>query len=103
MPAKPVEAPEPYAPTAEDLARYARIAEEARAEPKVVHRKVFDAHGRLLPISDEEWATRGKELRELLESDIWREGPEESDEMWAEIFRNIDAERPHRKLFEGMY
>ena len=27
----------------------------------------------------------------------------ETDEMWAEFMRGIDAGRPHRKLFEGQY
>ena len=103
MPTKPIEAPGPYAPTAEDLARYAKIAEQARAEHKPVHRKDFDANGRLLPISAEEQRARSEAFARMLESDIWQEGPEESDEMWAEIFRSIDEGRPHRRLFEGMY
>jgi hypothetical protein len=27
----------------------------------------------------------------------------DSDEVWREVFRDLDANRSHRKLFEGMY
>lgn len=106
MSTKSVEAPETYVPTAEDLAdraRYAAMTAEARAIPAPARKSDFDANGRLLPISEEEQKARSEAFARLLDSDIWQEGPEESDEMWAEIFRNIDAERPHRKLFQGMY
>jgi len=30
-------------------------------------------------------------------------GPDDTDDIWAKIYRGIDEGRPHRKLFEGMY
>ena len=27
----------------------------------------------------------------------------DTDENWREVYRNIDAGRPHRPLFKGMY
>jgi hypothetical protein len=27
----------------------------------------------------------------------------DTDAAWAEVYRSIDAERPHRPLFEGLY
>ena len=59
--------------------------------------------GRMLPISDEEFdARRDAALRMLV---VLEQITDESDtvERWREVYRNIDAGRPHRPLFEGLY
>jgi hypothetical protein len=58
-----------------------------------------------LPISDEERAARRAAAIRVL--DLLATGQltdkTDTDERWAEIYRNIDEGRPHRRLFEGMY
>ena len=106
MPVEPVEAPESYVPTAEDLAdraRYAAEIAEARANPAPVRKSDFNANGRLLPISEEERKARSEAFRKALDEIQQMTDESETDEMWADIFRSIDEGRPHRKLFEGMY
>jgi hypothetical protein len=64
----------------------------------------YDAEGYRLPESDEERALRSAAFQKLL--DEWDQQPtdeKDTDEVWAEIMRGIDEERPHRKLFEGSY
>jgi hypothetical protein len=62
----------------------------------------FDAEGNLLPESDEERARRSESLRQLFEE--WqRRFDDDPPGAYEEALRIIDAERPHRKLFEGYY
>ena len=60
-----------------------------------------DACGRLRVRSESERLTHSAALREALD-DIDAIGQDASDtpEIWAEVFRGIDAARPHRPLLQ---
>ena len=61
------------------------------------------ATGRVLPMSDDEReARRAAAIRAI---DAIAQITDETDtvELWTEGMRDLDAHRPHRKLFEGMY
>jgi hypothetical protein len=59
--------------------------------------------GRILPVSDEELtARRDASLRMLRVLDQITD-ESDTDEKWSEVYRNIDACRPHRPLFEGLH
>jgi hypothetical protein len=65
-----------------------------------IPRSGVDAHGRLLPISAEERERRAEAFAQTI--DLFpAEG--ESEEVWADVMKSIDAGRPYRKLFEGQY
>jgi hypothetical protein len=70
--------------------------------PGPIPASAVDAEGRLLPLSEVEQRSRvEKALATLAEvADIAGDG--DDDESWAEVFRGIDEERPHRKLSERM-
>jgi hypothetical protein len=99
-------ATEPESPAAEGLLPgvaeiIARARVARRPHPQSGR---FDAAGRLLPVSDEERARRSEHLRRLFEE--WERqppDPTDSEEIWEQVMRGIDEERPHRKLFEGYY
>jgi hypothetical protein len=57
----------------------------------------------MLPISDEEIAARRDAVLRMLK--VFHQITDESDtdENWREVYRNIDAGRPHRPLFKGLY
>lgn len=59
------------------------------------------ATGRLLPLSDRERASRSAALARTLDDIAGIADETDADETWAEVFRGIDAGRPHRPLFEG--
>lgn len=64
----------------------------------------YDAEGNRLPETDEERARRSAAFQRML--DEWDQQPTDemdTDEAWEQFMRNVDAERPHRKLFEGLY
>ncbi|MGC8639801.1 MAG: hypothetical protein ACP5XB_08010 [Isosphaeraceae bacterium] len=63
----------------------------------------MDSDGRVRPLSIEAQQQRNDSAIQAL--DVVEEIVDEtdSDEVWREDFRDIDANRPHRKLFEGMY
>lgn len=83
-------------PLAADLARF--LAEMPEPPTSGV-----DEHGRLIPLSDEEWKVRAEKLARTL-AEIDRSADEsDSVEVWQEAMRSIDKARPHRPLFEGMY
>jgi hypothetical protein len=67
-----------------------------RAAPRV------DARGRILPITPEQQARDAKAIAELVE---WMLATPDEDPpgVWEEAMRDLDAHRPHRKLFEGLY
>ena len=96
-------ATEPETPAAEGLLPgIAEKFEKARAAR--LPAPGFDAEGNLLLIPEEERAARSERLRRLFEE--WAQqppDPTDSDEIWEQVMRGIDEERPHRKLFEGMY
>jgi hypothetical protein len=59
--------------------------------------------GRLLPMSDEELAYRRAVAIRAIKALGQLTDESDTDEVWEEVYRNIDAARPHRKLFQGMY
>ena len=65
------------------------------------NRLKVDADGRALPRTDAERAGDVVRIRAMLAR--MAEIPDDDGVSDAEIFRAIDAERPHRPLFEGMY
>ena len=59
--------------------------------------------GRILPVSDEELiARRTATLRMLKVLDLITD-ENDTDEKWQEVYLSIDATRPHRPQFEGLY
>jgi hypothetical protein len=59
--------------------------------------------GRMIPLSQEELdARRAAALRMLKVLDQLTD-ENDTDENWREVYRNIDAFRPHRPLFKGLY
>ncbi len=61
------------------------------------------ATGRLLPMSEDERAARRLAAIRAIKALSQMTDETDSDEIWEQVYRNIDAGRPHRKLFEGMY
>ena len=61
-----------------------------------------DARGRVLPITPEEQARNARAIAETVE---WMLTMPDEDPpgAWEEAMRDLDAHRPHRKLFEGLY
>ena len=59
--------------------------------------------GRILPMSDEERAARRSAALRATKAIAQITDETDTDELWEEGMRDIDAQRPHRKLFEGMY
>lgn len=64
---------------------------------------VDPATGRLLPMSEEERAARRSAKLRAIKAIRQITDETDTDELWQEVYRGIDANRPHRKLFEGMY
>ncbi|HWE39439.1 MAG TPA: hypothetical protein VG406_23005 [Isosphaeraceae bacterium] len=48
-------------------------------------------------------ATRAAKLAAMLDQIEQITDETDTDEVWAEVFRGIDASRPHRPVFRGMY
>jgi hypothetical protein len=61
-----------------------------------------DASGRILPITPEEQARNARAIAETIK---WMMAMPDDDPpgAWEEAMRDLDAHRPHRKLFEGYY
>jgi hypothetical protein len=71
----------------------------ARATPCVPY---INASGRVRPISAKEQARKAKAVAALVE--LMLAMPDEDPSgAWEEAMRDLDAHRPHRKLFEGLY
>lgn len=66
-------------------------------------RSAVDARGRLLPRSEAERKAHSAELARALDAMDALTDDRDTDEVWAEVYRGIDAGRPHRPLFEGQY
>jgi hypothetical protein len=61
-----------------------------------------DATGRVRPISAEEQARKAQAIAAFV--DLMLAIPDEDPPgAWEEAMRDLDAHRPHRKLFEGFY
>ncbi len=61
-----------------------------------------DATGRVRPISAEEQAQNARAIADLVER-MLAMPDEDPPGAWEEAMRDLDAHRPHRKLFEGLY
>ena len=61
-----------------------------------------DSTGRVRPISAEEQAHDAKAIADLVER-MLAMPDEDPPGAWEEAMRDLDAHRPHRKLFEGLY
>jgi len=61
-----------------------------------------DATGRVRPITPEEQAEKARAVAAFVEK-MLAMPDEDPPGAWEEAMRDLDAHRPHRKLFEGMY
>ncbi len=89
----------------EDLDRNtARDAMPQDPEYKTALRPVpcNDARGRVLPITPEEQARNARAIAAFIE-EMSAMPDEDPPGAWEEAMRDLDAHRPHRKLFEGLY
>ncbi len=61
-----------------------------------------DATGRVRPISAEEQARNARAIAAFVER-MLAMPDEDPPGAWEDAMRDLDAHRPHRKLFEGLY
>jgi hypothetical protein len=61
-----------------------------------------DATGRVLPITPEEQAQKARAVAAFVDK-MLAMPDEDPPGAWEEAMRDLDAQRPHRKLFEGLY
>ena len=61
-----------------------------------------DARGRVLPITPEEQARKARAIAAFVDK-MLAMPDEDPPGAWEEAMRDLDAHRPHRKLFEGLY
>jgi hypothetical protein len=61
-----------------------------------------DATGRVLPITPEEQAQDAQAIAAFVEL-MFALPDDDPPGAWEEATRDLDAQRPHRKLFEGHY
>ena len=61
-----------------------------------------DATGRVVPITPEEQARDARAIADLVER-MLAMPDEDPPGAWEDAMRDLDAQRPHRKLFEGLY
>jgi hypothetical protein len=61
-----------------------------------------DATGRVLPITPEEQARNARAITAFVER-MLAMPDEDPPGAWEDAMRDLDAQRPHRKLFEGLY
>jgi hypothetical protein len=59
--------------------------------------------GRVIPLSREEIEARRDAALRMLKVLDQITDENDTDENWREVYRNIDAFRPHRPLFKGLY
>ncbi len=62
----------------------------------------FDAKGRFRPITREEQADKARAVAAFVDK-MLAMPDEDPPGAWEEAMRDLDAHRPHRKLFEGLY
>ena len=61
-----------------------------------------DGKGRFRPITWEEQAEKARAVAAFVEK-MLAMPDEDPPGAWEEAMRDLDAHRPHRKLFEGLY
>ncbi len=61
-----------------------------------------DVTGRVLPITPDEQAQDAKAIAAFVEL-MFALPDDDPPGAWEEAMRDLDAQRPHRKLFEGLY
>jgi hypothetical protein len=61
-----------------------------------------DATGRVLPVTPEEQARDARAIADLVER-MLAMPDDDPPGAWEDAMRDLDAQRPHRKLFEGLY
>jgi hypothetical protein len=61
-----------------------------------------DATGRVVPITAEEEARNARAVASFVER-MLAMPDEDPPGAWEEAMRDLDAQRPYRKLFEGLY
>jgi hypothetical protein len=61
-----------------------------------------DATGRVLPITPEEQAQKARDIAAFVDK-MLAMPDEDPAGAWEGAMRDLDAHRPHRKLFEGLY
>jgi hypothetical protein len=62
-----------------------------------------DESGRAIPLSDEERRAKADRLARALDEINRTASDRDTEEVWREVYRTIDEDRPHRTLLEGMY
>jgi hypothetical protein len=62
----------------------------------------YDAKGRFRPITREEQALKAQAVAAFVDK-MLAMPDEDPPGAWEEAMRDLDAHRPHRKLFEGLY
>ena len=82
---------------------HAPLSDEEGPIPSFPPLPLDPATGQLLPMSDEERAARRDAAIRAIKALSRMTDETDDDALWEEVYRNIDAGRPHRKLFEGMY
>jgi hypothetical protein len=70
--------------------------------PSVRREACNDATGRVRAFTPEEQARNAKAIADLVER-MLSMPDEDPPGAWEEAMRDLDAHRPHRKLFEGLY
>ncbi len=71
------------------------------AEPQPIPVSSVDASGRLKPMSPEEQRARAAAVCRMLDEIQSITDATDTDEMWEEFTRGINAARPHRPLFRS--
>lgn len=64
--------------------------------------RCFDAKGHFRPITPEEQAQKARAVAAFVEK-MLAMPDEDPPGAWEEAMRDLDAQRPRRKLFEGLY
>ncbi len=80
-----------------------RLADDRGPIPGFPPASLDPATGRMLPMSNEELSARRDAALRMLKVLDQITDESDTDERWQEAYRNIDACRPHRPLFEGLY
>jgi hypothetical protein len=87
--------------TGENVSREPAMPDQPRA-PSARRVPCNDVTGRVRPISTEQQARNAQAIAAFV--DLMLAMPDEDPPgAWEEAMRDLDAHRPHRKLFEGMY